>query len=395
MTTEHAGSSTERPGAGGLALVVDDEPAVLRLLERVVRSSGCEVATAADGAGALRHLGESSFDVVVSDIMLPDINGLELLVEIRRHAIDLPVIFVTGAPSLDTAVQAIQHGAFRYFTKPFEPAELADAVRRAVSLGRLAAIKRQALEAQGLSEGVVADLAGTAARFDGALDTVWLAFQPLVTPRMEVYGYEALLRCDDPVLNRPGLVFSAAEQLGKVNDVGRVVRGRAAEAMAARTGDWTLFVNIHPTELFSPRLMREDDIGLLPHAGRVVLEITERAALDGDPTVAGRISALREMGFRIAIDDLGAGYASLSSFAMLQPDVVKIDMSLVHGVDVEPMKRRLVQSMIELCRDMGIVVVGEGVETPGQRDVLIDLGCDLLQGFLFARPARDFPAVEA
>jgi EAL domain-containing protein (putative c-di-GMP-specific phosphodiesterase class I) len=89
------------------------------------------------------------------------------------------------------------------------------------------------------------------------------------------------------------------------------------------------------------------------------------------------------------VDDLGAGYAGLTSFAALEPDVVKLDMALVRGVDREPIKHRLVGSMTRLCRDLGILVVAEGVETSAEKEALQELGCDLLQGYLFGRPGRE------
>ena len=104
--------------------------------------------------------------------------------------------------------------------------------------------------------------------------------------------------------------------------------------------------------------------------------------------VQTRIARLREMGFRIAVDDLGAGYAGLTSFAQLEPEVVKLDMSLVRNVHSSAVKQKLVRSMTSLCSDMGIAVVAEGIEIIEERDVIIDLGCDLLQGYLYARPTR-------
>ena len=97
------------------------------------------------------------------------------------------------------------------------------------------------------------------------------------------------------------------------------------------------------------------------------------------------------MGFRIAIDDLGAGYAGLTSFATLEPEFVKLDMSLVRDVDKNPTKKKLVRSMTSLCRDLGMLVVAEGVETLAERDVLVEAGCDLLQGYLLAKPGKPFP----
>jgi EAL domain-containing protein (putative c-di-GMP-specific phosphodiesterase class I) len=103
-----------------------------------------------------------------------------------------------------------------------------------------------------------------------------------------------------------------------------------------------------------------------------------------------RISSLRALGFRIALDDLGAGYSGLSSFAMLQPEVVKYDMSLVRSVESSPTRRKVISSMTSLFADMNMLVVAEGVETTAERDTLIEIGVDLLQGYLFAKPSKEF-----
>jgi EAL domain-containing protein (putative c-di-GMP-specific phosphodiesterase class I) len=100
------------------------------------------------------------------------------------------------------------------------------------------------------------------------------------------------------------------------------------------------------------------------------------------------------MGFRIAIDDFGAGYAGLSSFAALAPEIVKLDMSLVRDVHRSAVRRQVVASMASLCVGLGTRVVAEGIELPEERDCLAHAGCDLLQGFLFARPGPPFPSVE-
>ena len=105
-----------------------------------------------------------------------------------------------------------------------------------------------------------------------------------------------------------------------------------------------------------------------------------------------RGTLLRELGFRIAVDDLGAGYAGLSSFSQLEPEFVKLDMSLVRGVDASTRKRSVIRAMAQLCtHDLTIEVISEGVETTQERDALTQEGCDLLQGYLFAKPGRGFP----
>ena len=101
--------------------------------------------------------------------------------------------------------------------------------------------------------------------------------------------------------------------------------------------------------------------------------------------------SLRNLGFRIALDDLGAGYAGLTSFALLEPDMVKLDMALVRDVHREASKQTVVKTIVGMCKELNIIVTAEGIETPEERDALTRAGCDLMQGYLFAKPGTPFP----
>jgi EAL domain-containing protein (putative c-di-GMP-specific phosphodiesterase class I) len=200
------------------------------------------------------------------------------------------------------------------------------------------------------------------------------------------------MRSTDPTLSHPGLILNAAERLGRVHELGRRIRRLVAESIARAPEDAIIFTNLHSVDLNDEDLYAPN-AALSAHAGRVVLEITERNSLDRVSDVRSRIGRLRALGYRIAVDDLGAGYAGLSSFGQLEPDIVKLDMSLVRGIDSSSRKSSIVRSMISVCAgDLGTIVVCEGVETEAERDTLDRLGADLLQGYLFARPERDFLA---
>ncbi|MGH7439070.1 MAG: EAL domain-containing protein, partial [Polyangiaceae bacterium] len=99
----------------------------------------------------------------------------------------------------------------------------------------------------------------------------------------------------------------------------------------------------------------------------MVLEVTERASLHNTNNVVSAVARLKELGFQIAIDDLGAGYAGLASFTQLEPEVAKLDMSLVRGIDGDARRRSVVRSMKTLCDELEIAVVAEGVETTAER----------------------------
>jgi EAL domain-containing protein (putative c-di-GMP-specific phosphodiesterase class I)/CheY-like chemotaxis protein len=377
----------------GTILVVDDEDALRRAFARTLEEAGFEVAQAATGKEALQLLESTRFDTIVSDITMPGMTGIELLRAVRQRDHDVPMILVTGNPSVDSATQAVEHGALRYLVKPIGKGMLAETVERAVKLQRVARLKREAAEYLGNQEKLLGDRADLELSLGRGLASLWMAYQPIVDPATHrVYAYEALVRTREPTLPHPGVLFSVAERLGRVHDVGRAIRQSVATMLAAHPPDTDIFINLHSADLLDESLFAADS-QLAASARRIVLEITERVALEHASDVPERIRRLRALGYRIAIDDLGAGYAGLSYFALLSPDVVKLDMSLVRSVHESPIKQKLVGSMTALCRELGMRVVAEGVETPIERDTLVALGADLLQGYLYAKPGPAYPDV--
>jgi EAL domain-containing protein (putative c-di-GMP-specific phosphodiesterase class I) len=389
-----AGSDSDRPRAsvsGKAVLVVDDDPAVARSLRRVLEASGYEVAVAGSGRAAVEEITRCAFDVVVSDIQMPGMTGVDLLRAIRTSDLDVPVILMTGAPSVETAIEALNLGALKYLPKPTSSEVLLESVERAARLHRIARMKRDALKLLGQVDTQAGDRAGLQASFDRALQTMWMAFQPIVDERAKrVFGYEALMRTTEASLPHPGAVLGAAERLNQLDNLGRRVRALSAEAFERAPGDAVLFVNLHTRDLLDASLY-DPRSPLTKIAQRVVLEVTERSTIDDVKDIQIRVAALRRLGFRIAIDDLGAGYAGLSSFAALEPEIVKLDMSLVRNVHQSEIRQRLIGSLTALCKEMKMRVVAEGVELAEEREIVSGIGCDLLQGYLFARPGPPFP----
>ena len=372
-------------------LLVDDEPEILRATERVLTVRGYHVTTAQNGQDAVRLLADHSFDAIVSDIVMPGSGGIDLLREVREHDLLVPVVLVTGEPAVSTAVLALEYGAFHYLTKPVDPEALERVIAKAVRMHRMARVKQQAAELLGHASALGADRAGLEASFERAHSSMWIAYHPIVDLRKRsVYGYEALLRSKEPSLPTPTAVLDAAARLDRLDFLGRELRGRAAAEFSTVPEECCLFVNLHVTDLLDPHLTSPES-PLCKMANRVVLEITERSSLDEVKDVRMRIAALREVGFRIAVDDLGAGYAGLTSFTLLEPEIVKLDMTLVRDVHKSSTKQKIIRSMTALAKDMGMLVVAEGVEVSEERDHLVKLGCELLQGYLFAKPDRAFP----
>jgi EAL domain-containing protein (putative c-di-GMP-specific phosphodiesterase class I) len=229
------------------------------------------------------------------------------------------------------------------------------------------------------------------ARLGRCMSTLTMHYQPIVHAATRArFGYEALLRTTDKSLPHPGAILDAAERLEKIPVLGRAVRAQVARTISEAPPErGVVFVNLHLLDLFDKQLSSAF-APLTKVSSRVVLEITERTSLEGQADVRYRVQELRELGFKIAIDDLGGGHARMGTFSPLDFDFVKLDMSLVRDMDKHPMKQRLVRSITELCREHNTKVIGEGVETEAEAKALIDLGCDLLQGYLIAKPALPF-----
>jgi|GEM_PF-427485 EAL domain-containing protein (putative c-di-GMP-specific phosphodiesterase class I)/ActR/RegA family two-component response regulator len=376
---------------GGRVLLVDDEDIVRAGHGQVLTRAGWTVVAEGDARLAAKRLAVESFDVIVTDLVMPSMSGLDLLRTAREYDLDVPVVILTGRPDVQSAMEAMQYGAFRYIDKPVLPATLVDVVGRARDLHMMASFKREALSVLELPNRALGDRAGLEVRLSSALDSLWVAYQPIVAfEHRQVLAYEALVRNEEPTLRSPLDLFDAAERLGRLHEVARRIRSRVAADARGLPEGVLLFVNVHPEDLndfdlFSP------SSALSEIANRVVLELTERASLDRVAGLQTRIGKLRELGFRIALDDLGAGYAGLSSFTLLQPDYVKLDASLIRSVDASPQKRSIVRAMLQLAAgDLNLKAICEGVETAAERDTLVALGGDLLQGYLFARPNRGF-----
>jgi EAL domain-containing protein (putative c-di-GMP-specific phosphodiesterase class I) len=377
MTAKLRAEAVPPAGCAATVLLVDDDPIVLRSIARQLRDRGYVVHTASDGSSAIEQLRSHRYATVLSDIAMPNLDGIELLQAIRGQDPQVPVVLITGEPTLDTAMQALEYGAFHYLAKPIACEELERILHRAVE-------QHRRLHAE----------AALRDAFRASLEGLWVAYHPIVcAASRQVYGYEALVRSTVPPLTQPAALLETAERLGQLEGLGRSVRDRVVQSFAQLHDDQALlFVNVRPSDLLDP-VLSSPSAPLSRLARRVVLEITERTSIEHIRDVRSRVRRLRELGFRIAVDDLGAGYAGLASFAELEPEFVKLDMTLVRDVHQSPVKQKVVRSMAALGKDMGMRVVAEGIETVEERDAVIELGCDLLQGFYFAQPDQPFPTI--
>lgn len=367
-------------------LVVDDDPVSRRALQRSLKRAGWPVVVAEGGDHACEMLARHDVDAVVTDVSMPVMDGLRLLERIQERDEELPVILITGKPSLNTVMRAMERRAFGFLAKPCDPDQLKDYVRRALAFRNEARNRGAALRYLRQQDEQLVELRRD---FESALDKLVVHYQPIVHyPTRSIMGYEALIRSDEPALRFPNLLFDAAHRLEQLDELGRRIRRLAVAGFAHAPSDWRLFVNLTAQDLHDPDLY-DPDAPLSKMSERVVLEISEQARVGDD--VAVSLRRLRAMGFRAAVDDLGAGYAGLNSVALLEPEVIKLDMALVRDIHESVIKQRLVRSLVVLARDMGMEVIGEGVEVDAERHALAELGCDVLQGYFIARPGPELP----
>jgi PAS domain S-box-containing protein len=233
------------------------------------------------------------------------------------------------------------------------------------------------------------DLAERRDRIDAVLATrdVTMALQPLVSlVTGEVSGVEALARFGDG--RGPDQWFADAQACGRAKELDELTFTAALHHFEGLPESVYLSVNASP-ELLVDAAFRQRLVESGAPLDRLFVEITEHARVADYPALNVAVASLREAGVRFAIDDTGAGYASLNHVLQLRPETIKLDRALIDGVDTDPARRSLVTALVLLALEIGASVTGEGVETDEQVSALSTLGVDQAQGYLLARPSTD------
>jgi EAL domain-containing protein (putative c-di-GMP-specific phosphodiesterase class I) len=225
--------------------------------------------------------------------------------------------------------------------------------------------------------------------FRRALRHIWMAYQPIVCLKTKtVVGYEALTRCDEPGWESPLKLVMAAERTNGLKAFGEVVWHQVAVSACEVPMDALVFVNIHPRDLAGEELLAwVSGMGAL--RPRLVLEVTEREPLVPSASLTRRMDQLRRMGCRIALDDLGAGYADIHNLVEIEPDIVKLDGGLIHSLHRDPQRRAVVRAVVCVAKEMGIDLIAECVSSEAESNCLLELGCSTQQGWHFA--AAEWP----
>ncbi|MDB5597485.1 MAG: diguanylate phosphodiesterase [Hyphomicrobiales bacterium] len=226
---------------------------------------------------------------------------------------------------------------------------------------------------------------------DAFMQPFEMAFQPIVNISTgATFAHEALVRGPNGE--------SAYSVLSTLNDANRYAFDQQCRVKALETAtelglpatNAMLSINFMPNAVYEPRACIRLTLAAARRTGfpldRIIFEFTEEEKLD-TAHVLDILRTYREIGFKTAIDDFGAGYAGINLLAQFQPDLVKIDMALVRNIDTDPVKRTVLKHIARMMEDLSIAVICEGVETTGELEALRDLGVYLIQGYVLAQPA--------
>lgn len=370
----------------GNILLVEDEQSLARAYSRTLKLHGLEPTWVSDATSALTELRQRSYDVIVSDIMLPDHSGLDLLRHVRNSDPDLPMVLVTGMPNLDSAIDAVALGAFRYLVKPVSNDRLIGCIAQAQRTRQVARLREEALgKTHAFGSAGDAELSRA---FERALEPLWIAYQPVIRwPGRAIYAYQALVRSDEASLALPSALLSAAERLGRSQELSRAVRRSVAKTARGLPSGTRVLINSNPSDLLDSELYSASTpLGAV--AARVALDLPGSAAALTQVELGDRIRQLKGLGYQIAVTISSATCWDLARFEVLEPDILKVDMSRGDGDNEPATQRQALEHAAQWCESRGRHLVIEGVERDEERNRLHSLGCSLFQDCLFTHPGR-------
>jgi EAL domain-containing protein (putative c-di-GMP-specific phosphodiesterase class I) len=384
----------QRSFADARILIVDDEPANVMLLERILDRAGYPQRSAlTDARQVPRLFAEVAPDLILLDLHMPHLDGfavMETLAPLIGPDEFVPVVVLTS----EVRQRALAAGATDFLTKPFDATEVLLRIHNLLVTRSLHVRLRQhnrALEAQLHKQAErEARLAQERRLRRVRMEQVLrgsgpaMVFQPIVDVRSgDVIGIEALARFDAEPKRGPDRWFAEAAEVGLGTELEvAAVRAALAELNDLPSGAY-LSVNASPATATSGLL--RDALSEVP-GERVVLEVTEHAQVADYEALGRALDVLRAHGIRLAVDDAGAGYASLQHILRLAPDIIKLDISLTRSIDADPVKRALASSLVTFAAEIGAVITAEGVETGAELNALRELGIAHAQGYYLAHP---------
>jgi EAL domain-containing protein (putative c-di-GMP-specific phosphodiesterase class I) len=350
------------------------------------------VGRARDTTGAIRLAALYKPDLALIDWRMPGGGGAIAAAEIARSSPKTRVVALSASGEREAVLQMLRAGASSYVVKSVTAQDLVDVLRTTAAGG--------ATLSPAVASGVIEELVVQMARSEEhderdsekfgrvrALideDAFAVAFQPIVSMAEDrVVGIEALARFDTEPRRSPEVWFGDAIDVGLGTELDMAAARKALGILPDLPPGIDLFLNVWPQSVFSDRFA--ELIGGV-RGESVVIELTEHAPVRDYDRLRAFVGALGDSGFRIAVDDVGAGYASLRHLLNLRPDIFKIDISLCRLIETDRARQLLAASLVSLGRELGATVVAEGIETSAELQAVRALGVDGAQGYYIGRP---------
>ena len=362
-------------------LIIDDEADFREIMRLILENSNFRVATASNGAEGLEKA-RLKPDLILLDLTMPDIDGHEVCKRLKadNSLSAIPVIILTSRNETIDKVEALDIGATDYIGKDFPIEEIMARINRAIKDIQPAS---NAVAEEKKNEKIV-----ELRRIIDERDFRTF-FQPIVDMKTrEAIGYEILTRGPKGSFfeDAAGLFSFAADMnmFFELNAIARIIGVKRASFLKA---DHLLFLNIDTSEIELDAFKKLEFLtGSEVRPSQICFEITERTCIKSFTILLSQFDYFRSQGIRVVIDDVGAGYSSLKAIAELKPEFLKIDMSLVRGVDSDNVKSIIISTILDLGEGTESKVVAEGVETEREYDKLLSLGVMYGQGYLFGKP---------
>lgn len=381
-----------------VVLVVDDSPSNVLLLRSLLLRQGMErIETETDARQVGARLPQIHPDLVLLDLHMPEVDGFEVLAQVQAYAAGtyLPVLVLTADTTTTARNRALGLGAQDFLTKPLDITETCLRIANLLQTRELYSTLRRSVSPATPHHADDEGTARTRERIEHVLrnGTRDIVYQPVVeTQTLRTVGHEALSRFSDPAHGGPERWYADAFSVGLGIEMEWSAAVAALSYLDRAPAPLFLAVNMSPaTALY----MLEHDLCTPEMASRMVIELTEHVPVEDYSAVRGAFAGLRTQGARLSADDLGAGYAGFRHLVRLQPDIIKLDISLISGIHRSTEKRALTRAMVSFAQEVGAQLIAEGVEEPQELAVLQDLGVPWAQGYLLGRPGPFAPVPAA
>ena len=373
-------------------ILADDDDLILRALSDVISTDTTIdlVGTARDTEEAIELTLAESPDVALLDVRMPGGGGMQVARQIRRRSPETHVVAFSGHQETETVLAMVRAGAIGFVAKEHSIEDVVHAIHRAAQGHATFSVDPVGDVAERLAEFQLhrktAAVQASSDRIESAIESgaLQMVFQPIVELSSErIVGLEALARFATRPRRSPAAWFAEAARVGLLVDLELVAVQRALSHVHLLPDDVYLSVNVSPETLGSASLLELLRPSIVE---RIVLEMTEQTSVEDYDDLERRLRSIRDLGVRLAIDDVGAGYASLRHVVSLTPDLMKIDRALVTDIDSDPMRGALMERLVSFANEVGVGVIAEGVEDERELAVLRSLDVPYAQGFHLGRP---------